>query len=261
MITARKHPLLNTLIYQAVIKGGLRGSFSRINIRHLGDKPKTNAEPVIVYANHSSWWDGHLAMFLNEECWGLDGYVMMEEKQLARYRFFTRVGAFSIHRQEPRSAMRTLDYAAQLMSAQPGRVLLLFPQGEILANDTRPLRFFNGTSHLVKRIVEQTGACTLCPVALRYEFIGEQKPEAFISVGLPHKVTVADLQPKTLTPILENNLTDLLNHLRDDVVSYTFSAFQTHMQGSWSINRLWDAFRGRSQIAQVGHGSRSGDQA
>jgi len=261
MITARKHPLLNALIYQALMKGGLRSGFSRVSIRHIGDKPRPNAGPVIAYANHSSWWDGHLGMFLNEECWHLDGYVMMEEKQLTRYRFFTHVGAFSIHRQEARSAMRTLDYAARLMSERPGRVLLLFPQGEILANDARPLHFFNGTSHLVKRIVEQTGACTLCPVALRYEFVGEQKPEAFISVGLPHSVTAANLQPKTLTPILENNLTDLLNHLRDDVVSYTFNAFQTHMQGSWGINRLWDAFRGRSQIAQVGRDLRSDNKA
>lgn len=147
-------------------QGWVARQFSRISIRHIGDKPRPNAGPVIVYANHSSWWDGHLAMFLNEECWHLDGYVMMEEKQLARYRFFTHVGGFLIDRQEARSAMRTLDYAAQLMSAQPGRVLLLFPQGEILANDARPLSFFNGTAHLVKRIVEQTGACTLCPVAL-----------------------------------------------------------------------------------------------
>ena len=253
MLIARKNRLLNALIYRGLIKSGLQGTFVRVNFRQAGPTPITGT-PVILYGNHCSWWDGHLGMAVNEERWHLDGYVMMEDKQLERYRFFRACGAFSLNRNAGRSALQTLDYAAELMCGAPGRMLLLFPQGEILANDVRPLRLFRGVAHLVKKIVDQAGTCALYPMALRYEFIGEQKPEAFISLGLPLRVTPEMLPTpaKQLTGQLEETLTHTLDQLRDDINHYRFETFEACVTGGWSINRWWDAVRGRAPMAQVG---------
>ena len=36
---------------------------------------------------HSGWFDGHIAFILNERVFHYDGYMMMEEVNLARYFF------------------------------------------------------------------------------------------------------------------------------------------------------------------------------
>ncbi len=253
MLTARKNRLLNRLIYHALIASGLRLSFHCVWLRQVTPAPVSDPRPVVLFGNHSAWWDAHLAMALNERCWHKDGYVMVEHTQLSRYQFFRACGAFSVDRTNPRSAMRSITYATELLCGAPHRLLLIFPQGEILANDVRPLRFQNGTAHIARRVAQRTGACLLYPMALRYEFIGEQKPDAFISIGPPIRVLADDLPAaNVLNACLEAALTETLDALRNDVVAYRFADFQPLMWGLGSINRWWDALRGKTQIKRVG---------
>ena len=192
-------------------------------------------------------------MALNEERFKRNGYVMMEHKQLVRYPFFRAIGAFSVNRQDARSAIETLTYCTELMTTVPNMLMLIAPQGEILANDIRPLNFFGGVGRVVKEVAEHVGACAAYPIALRYEFIGEQKPEAFISIGAPllylHGQSIS---AKKITGDLQTMLTLELDGLREDVVAYKLAGFETLIDGAWSINRWWDAVRGKTQIKQVG---------
>lgn len=261
MITARKHPLLNRLIYIFLIKAQLRSSFHRVYLRQAAPPPGPDSPPLIMFGNHSAWWDAHLAMALNEECWHTDGYVMVEDLQLARYGFFRWCGAFSVNRRDPRSAVESMNYAVSLLTEAPRlgagpRALLIFPQGEIRANDVRPLAFYQGVGRIASKTAQRAGACALYPIALRYEFIGEQKPDAFISVAQPlvaHKEDGASaLDPRQITARMEQALTEELDRLRDDIVAYRLGSFTPLLQGAWSINRIWDAVRGKKQIREVG---------
>jgi len=252
MIPARKNSFLNWLIYKLLMQSGLRSSFFRVNLRQAAPPPDGTA-PVILIANHSSWWDGHLAMALNEERWHMDAYMMVENTQLARYQFFAWGGAFSVDRRNGRSALASLQYAVDRVTGAPTRLLILYPQGEILANDVRPLHFFSGVGHLVKDVTQRAGACHVYSAALRYEFIGEQKPEAFISISAPTIFTRAELPTaKAIAGLLETELTRELDQLRENVVTYQLDTFEPMLSGAWSINRLWDALRGRKGIKQVG---------
>ena len=253
MIHAQKNPLLNKLIYAALIKNGLRSSFFRVNLRQAAPPPAPNSPPVLLFCNHSAWWDGHLSMAVNEERWKRDAYVMVEHKQLVRYQFFRAVGAYSVNRQDARSAIQTLNYCIELMTRLPNIMMLIAPQGEILANDMRPLNFFNGVGRVVKEVAAQVGACVAYPIALRYEFIGEQKPEAFISVGAPLLWQQADAaSAKDITTRMQAALTQELDGLRADVAAYKLDGFEVLVSGAWSINRWWDALRGKQQIHEVG---------
>ena len=95
-------------------------------------------EPLILYATHGSWWDAALSMVLSLRRFDLDGYGMMEYKQLHRYAFFRRIGLFSVVREDPASAMRSLRYAASVLRGT-GRALWMFPQGTLVNQETRPL--------------------------------------------------------------------------------------------------------------------------
>jgi 1-acyl-sn-glycerol-3-phosphate acyltransferase len=257
MLTARKNRFMNGLIYRLLMKPALRSGFHRVRIRHAAQRPSAATSPCIIFGNHSAWWDAHVPMTANQERWGLDGYVMVEDTQLSRYQFFRYCGCFSVNRADGRSAMQSVTYAADLFTAGPGRMLLIFPQGEILANDARPLRFFAGTGHIVKKVLARAPECWLYPMALRYEFIGEQKPDAFVSLGAPLVCTAGRVDAKAITAQMEQALTDELDRLRDDVVAYRFGDFETLVEGAWSINRAWDAVRGKRQIKQVGGDSDS----
>jgi 1-acyl-sn-glycerol-3-phosphate acyltransferase len=261
VIRARKHPLLNRLIYTCLIKAQLRSAFHRVYLRQAAPPPGPDSSPLIMFGNHSAWWDAHLVMALNEECWHTDGYVMVEDIQLARYSFFRWCGAFSVNRRDPRSAVESMNYAIRLLTEAPHhgagpRALLIFPQGEIRANDVRPLAFYQGVGRIASKTALQAGACALYPIALRYEFIGEQKPDAFISVAQPFVVRKEEgasmLDPRQITARMEQALTEELDRLRDDIVAYHLASFTPLIQGAWSINRIWDAVRGKAQIREVG---------
>lgn len=248
MLPAKKSPFWNKVIYATLMKPALHGAFHAVRFQQV--QPWPAEMPVIIYGNHSSWWDAHVPMTANEERWRRDGYVMVEDKQLARYGFFRYAGAFSVNRNDGRSAMQSLAYAVERLTEAPNRMLLIFPQGEILANDARPLKFFAGMGHIVKRVA-QAGAVALVPFALRYEFIGEQKPEAFMRVGAPAVVS-GQVDAKAITAQMEAALTNELDRLRDDVIAYRLDGFETLVAGVWSINRVWDAVRGKRQIKEVG---------
>ena len=78
-----------------------------------------------------------MAMVFNEQIWRREGYVIVEDIQLERYPFFRYLGAFSVNRSDARKAVTSVRYAANVLKNGPNRLLLIFPQGEIRANDAR----------------------------------------------------------------------------------------------------------------------------
>jgi chlorobactene lauroyltransferase len=187
-------------------------SFHTAGLNFLSADRKT---PQIIYANHSSWWDGLVAFEISRRA-KLDSFVMMEERQLKKLFLFRRLGAFSVVRENAREAVKSVNYAANLLKENPSRTLWIFPQGEILPNDRRPLRFFNGAA----RIVEKTVAVKAVPLAMRYEFRGEFKPEIFVKIGEPELISqINKNETKNLTERFEKRLTAVLDELKRDVSS------------------------------------------
>lgn len=134
--------------------------------------------PLLLYANHSSWWDALIAFEVSRRA-ALDQFAMMEEKHLRQLFLFRRIGAFSVLRENPRQAIRSINYAVDLLTKKPNRALWIFPQGAIQPNDVRPLEFYSGAA----RIVQKLGKCFAAPVAMRYEFLNDFKPEVIARVG------------------------------------------------------------------------------
>lgn len=177
--------------------------------------------PLIIYANHSSWWDGLVFYEILRKA-KIDGFVMMEEKQLKNLHLFRKIGAFSVVRENPRKAVESMNYAVTLLRDKVDRALLIFPQGEIKPNEARPLQFYNGLS----RIVQKLKSCDIVPVALRYEFLGEFKPEIFVKIGeIQEFRELEKIDSKELTKDSEIKLTNLLNDLKGDIAGEEFAAY------------------------------------
>ncbi len=177
--------------------------------------------PLVLYANHSSWWDGLMAFQVGRVC-RLEQYAMMEERQLREYPFHRKLGAFGVVRENARDALRSIEYAGQLLKGT-SRVLWIFPQGLTLPNDARPLLLYSGAA----RIIERTGLADAAPVAIRYEFLNDCRPEALVKIGPPSRVSVeASFNAKRLTSVFAERLTDTLDDLRADTLAGNFNDYE-----------------------------------
>lgn len=239
-IPAAKNPVLDALLYRGFARWSLWRHFDRVWLQSHGPLPHPRNGPLIIYLNHSSWWDGYLMYVIHRVVLRgrFDAHLLMEEKQLRRYRFFRWSGAFSINRDDPEDSRRSQAYAAALLrGGRRPRLLFIFPQGKIVPNDRRPLVTYPG----IARIVAQAGAVNLCPVALRYELLGRQFPEAFIRIGPCHRpANPADIEG-TLADIT-SRLTAACDALRDDVLDLRYERFQPLLRGRRGIDELFDGF-------------------
>ncbi|GHO87871.1 lysophospholipid acyltransferase family protein [Dictyobacter formicarum] len=247
MILAHKFPLGEKLVW-LLIYTSLRRHFDRVFFRmHNTLSEEQRQFPIIICANHSSWWDGYVAALVERHL-HLDGYLMMEEAQLKRYFFFRWIGCFSVDRHNVRSAMQTINYAGKLLKQRRGRMVWLFPQGEISPNDYRPLTFFSGTAHIAR----VAAPALIYPTAIRIEYLAEQRPDLYISMGEPLMIGETELQTrgflKHYTACLQEKVTAELDQLHKDVTYSNYSGFTQILRGRASTNRVFDAMLLRKQI-------------
>ena len=235
MIAAAKNPVVEKL-FARINRAMVRRHFHAL---HLSGEPASldRAVPIIIYGNHSCWWDGLIEFLLSRDIFGFDAYLMMDEEQMSRYRFFRWIGAFSVNRSSRREAVASLRYAADLFS-RPGRALWIYPQGVMLPNDVRPLKFETG----IARLLEMVPRAQVVAVAHRYEFLHHQRPEAFIKFG-PVRMVGRLPRGRDLLPELEQELTNLLDGLKGEIVTGDLSAYRTILSGRSSTNETWDRVR------------------
>ena len=202
----------------------VRRRFSALRVSGLNElQNKTVSDaPLLIYANHSSWWDGLVAFEISRRA-ALDAYVMMEEKHLKKLFLFRRLGAFSVARENPRGAVESIRYAAEILTEKRERALWIFPQGEIAPQDARPIFFYNGLS----RIIEKLPRARIVPVAMRFEFTGEYKPEIFVKIGIIETVEAGkSFDSKKATIRFAGKMTELLDDLKTDAVTRNFDEYE-----------------------------------
>lgn len=157
----------------------LSGAFSEIWVRGATEVAQlARRGSLLIVANHTSWWDGLVSLYLTNRLLEADGYALMDARNLRRLRFFARVGAFGVDLDRPEDAAAGLRYAARLL-AQPGRVVWVFPQGHEVAVHVRPLGFRPGAAAIARLRRD----ASVVPMGLRYEFGELELPRLFVSFG------------------------------------------------------------------------------
>jgi len=239
MIPANKNKV-SERVFARINRRMLRRHFHAVHCAGMEHVQQLDrSRPIILFGNHSCWWDGLLEFFFSHEVFGFDAFLMMEEKQMARYKFFRWIGAFSVNRDSPRDGVASLQYAASLFD-RPNRVLWIYPQGVMRPNDYRPLGFYRGVS----RLPGMLGGAQVVPVAHRYEFLMQQRPEAFTLFGTPLDCGGSE-DAKQLAERLETLLTELLDGLRSALISGTTAGFSVVLRGKSSTNIVYDRARGK----------------
>lgn len=159
-------------------------------------------QPVIYIMNHSSWWDGLLAYHAYNRTSVGDHYMMMEERQLKRYDFFRKAGAFSIEKSSPSDVRQSMRYAAGLL--EQSKRIWLFPQGEIRHLETRPLTFRPGIGLLLRQAPPETA---VIPVTLHYGLYQQPRLQASLHIGEPIFQNWKQIGSSDCAKMLEDRLT------------------------------------------------------
>ncbi|HTN83908.1 MAG TPA: lysophospholipid acyltransferase family protein [Sorangium sp.] len=180
MIPARKHRWFNAW-FAAHARSRIHGAFGAVLARGVEAARALSAEaPLLLVANHSSWWDPLVVLHVSQHLLGADGYAMMNADNLRRLPFFALVGAFGVDLDLPSDGTAAIRYAARLLD-RPGRAVWIFAQGQERPSDERPLGFRAGAAQIA-RVARRA---RVLPVALRYEFAGEERPRLYLAIGEP----------------------------------------------------------------------------
>ncbi len=135
---------------------------------------------TIYFLNHTSWWDGLIPLLLNQKLFRQNARAMMEDKQMRRHRFFSKIGAFSVNLDDPRGSVRSLRYAADSMKRRNAS-LFIYPEGKIVPySDSRPT-FKEGLAWIARNSPQ----ADLVPIGIYITTAQSDKPELFIRVGKP----------------------------------------------------------------------------
>jgi 1-acyl-sn-glycerol-3-phosphate acyltransferase len=201
----------------------LKASFGGLWVR--GNIPDP-AVGHLVYANHSSFWDGFVLHQL-AQLGRWNAFAMMNEANLARYRFHTRMGAFSVRQGDAKSALETLRYAKSLLTL-PRAVVCVFPQGEI-----RPAMPPLGAMSRGLEVLARTGQATCVPVAFRYCFFEGEVPEVLVDFGEPHQaVTLSEFETRLEAVVMRV------------MQAKSTEGFRRLVSGRAGVQNRWDNFRG-----------------
>ena len=169
--------------FGAVMRREVRRHFRALRLLRPGVPDLPDGAPLVVYANHPSWWDPAVFMALASTIFrDRESYGVMEAEALDRYAFMKRIGLFGVEPDSRAGAARLLRVGAHVL-AGPGRMIWLTAQGRFADARARPLGLKAGLAHLMAR----TPGAVALPLALEYTYWTEKTPEALAAFGAPSR--------------------------------------------------------------------------
>jgi 1-acyl-sn-glycerol-3-phosphate acyltransferase len=170
----------------------MRKTFNRlVVVNKIQPKP---GHSILLLCNHFGWWDGLWANYL--AYWHLHrhSYIMMQEDHLQARMWLSHCGAFSINRSS-REMITSLQHAAGLLN-DPGNLVIVFPQGELISNHTTEIKVEKGIERLIKNI---KGPCQIIYSCTLVEYFESLKPSAYFHLfdcGVAGEISFDELDKK-----------------------------------------------------------------
>lgn len=171
MIKARHNPIVYNF-FKLYVPWIIRRNFHKVYVTgQFLDKHK----PVLVIANHISWWDGFWTVHLILKVFHRKFHFMMLEDQLRKERILNLAGGFSIQKGS-RSIIESLKYAIELLSDKRNLVLL-FPQGRVTSIYDQSFQFEKGLERIIQEV---NGKVQIFFQANLVDYFSYKKPSLYI---------------------------------------------------------------------------------
>ena len=156
---AREIPVVSQMtlrFFQRIVRMYFRRHFRSVMVQQA-ETLESLTGPLIVYANHSSWWDPMVSVLLAETLLpGRKHYAPMDAAALKRYPILAKIGIFPVEMATARGAAQFLRTSQAILAS--GGVVWITPQGRFADSRERPLGFKPGLGALAARIAGRDGA-------------------------------------------------------------------------------------------------------
>lgn len=174
-----RHSPLAWALFDAVFLPWMRSRIAGVHLAGLPERLPAGA-PLLVCANHTSWWDGFLVRRLQRALRpGRPLYTVMLEQELGPRPFLRWLGALGITPGSLSSVRSALRFLSDQRARTPELMLSFFPQGRIWPSGRRPLGFQPG----VRLFVEALAPVRILPLAMHLEPGTRAAPAAYLSAG------------------------------------------------------------------------------
>lgn len=222
------------------LKGYIGRHFTGVRCVRSWLPSATDGRPVVVYANHPSWWDPLLFMYLHSRCFPKRAlYGPMDAKALQKYKFFKKLGVFGVEADSARGAVTFLRRSRKILARHDG-VLWITAQGRFADPRERPTGIEAGVAHLARSVPD----LVLIPLAIEYPFWNERHPEALARFGAPIFV---EREAQRDIPGWKTLLAERLEVAQDDLVTLAKARdpepFETILDGQRGVGGIYDKWR------------------
>jgi 1-acyl-sn-glycerol-3-phosphate acyltransferase len=209
-------------------------------VRLSGSPPRIDAQPLLIYLNHPSWWDPMVCILLANTMFPDRTHVApIDAAALGRYRFFERLGFFGIEPGTSRGAAMFLRMGRAILDS-PGHALWVTAEGRFTDPRVRPVSLRPGVAHLAARLSRGV----VLPLALEYGYWTERLPEALACFGEPIRVADhAGLDADGWRALLEGQLQHTMDRLADDAVARDPVRCPVLLGGRAGVSPVYDAWR------------------
>ena len=219
----------------------LRHHFHAVRVSRAGPVPDLPPSgPLVVVANHPSWWDPLVGLVLTEFMHeSRIHYVPIDLNGLTQYPFLERLGFFGVEVGTTRGSLAFLRQSQAILS-RPESVLWITPQGEFVDPRERPVCLKPGIGHLAYR----QSAATIVPMALEYPFWNDRRPEALARFGEPIAITARRSEtPQVWTTRIEQAMEKIQDRLAEEARRRDPAAFLTVIGGTSGVGGVYDTWR------------------
>ncbi len=218
----------------------LRRHFHAVRVSRAGPAPDLLPDPLVVVANHPSWWDPLVGLVLTEFMQeSRVHYGPIDVHGLTQYPFLERRGFFGVEVGTTRGSLAFLRQSQAILS-RPESVLWITPQGEFVDPRERPVRLKQGIGHLACRL----SAASIVPLALEYPFWNDRCPEALARFGEPITITASrSATPRVWTSRIEQAMEKTQDQLAEEARRRDPAAFLTVVGGTSGVGGLYDSWR------------------
>ncbi|MBN1632775.1 MAG: lysophospholipid acyltransferase family protein [Ignavibacteria bacterium] len=190
-------------------------------------KSKSSEIPVILILNHPNWWDAAFVVHFSYNYMKMDGYCFMEYKQMKDFKFFNKIGAVPIIRENAEYSLKSLNFVAESIKNK-SRLAVIFPQAELTHNSKKPCKLYSGFYYLMTKIERGIIICGF----LDYRFTTEQRPELFVNIFKSYKFN-SDGLPEKLSYIksLETEYELIYDEFEKDFTASNLAGYEMILQG------------------------------
>jgi len=228
--------------FRAVSGSMLRRSFHTLAVvrETLPATRVADDQPLIVYANHASWWDPLVAHYLCRHVFRpRQFYAPIDAEALRQYRVFAKLGFYGVQMNSAAGSAAFLKTSKAIL-ATPGTSLWMTPEGRFVdvRDHTTPLA--PGLAHLCSRLTRGT----VLPLAMEYAFWEERLPECLLGFGQPLVIeATSGIDKAAWSERLTMQLRAAQRDLARLVVARSAEPFEPLLRGARGAGRTYDVFR------------------